>query len=528
MITINQAEIRKQIEAVPVGFVVENSLKADNFLKTFEASLRRPYYASRGQAKTENLGADSLKAAKKGDERITAFDSQRGRLERTEHQSRKYDKQQGMAVREDPECGNNNSSRIRVEENVTEPEKMESNPERIRDEEETNSDSAALVLHSEKLLAVMDDIVALLQYAALAAEENDNNDVDGLQDNTWQNLSSSVRQGIEQCLNELVETAEKLEGTKTAGLAMGFVKKLMQLLDKDSYEVFLQDQVQISAENMKLPEAIVGKMLSEAETAKMNLVTQSIAEILIPAMEVKGEAAPLDEALVQGEEPETNVQGKEGILFANTEEQGQLESGIRHKADSGEFASSEEALKQENMHFMLHSASDATTDISPLPNQETAFTEPVRAQAYTGPEVTRQIIEKAETMIREDKTEMIMQLKPDSLGKISLKIIHERGEIIAKFAAENEQVKAVLENNMQLLRDSLQKSGITVQTLEVSVGQQGQQQQEGWDRRQAEKTGYYQVLPGINPEKAEKPVYLYGNSGMDDFRNGESKINLTA
>ena len=59
MITINQAEIRKQIEAVPVGFVVENSLKADNFLKTFEASLRRPYYASRGQAKTENLGADS-------------------------------------------------------------------------------------------------------------------------------------------------------------------------------------------------------------------------------------------------------------------------------------------------------------------------------------------------------------------------------------------------------------------------------------------------------------------------------------
>ena len=119
---------------------------------------------------------------------------------------------------------------------------------------------------------------------------------------------------------------------------MGFVKKLMQLLDKDSYEVFLQDQVKISAENMKLPEAIVGKMLSEAETAKMNLVTQSIAEILIPAMEVKGEAAPLDEALVQGEEPETNVQGKEGILFANTEEQGQLD-WYQHK-QSGEFASS--------------------------------------------------------------------------------------------------------------------------------------------------------------------------------------------
>ena len=66
---------------------------------------------------------------------------------------------------------NNNSSRIRVEENVTEPEKMEQS-ERIRDEEETNG-QLRLVLHNDCRLWISWPTVCSV------AEENDNNDVDG-------------------------------------------------------------------------------------------------------------------------------------------------------------------------------------------------------------------------------------------------------------------------------------------------------------------------------------------------------------
>lgn len=38
--------------------------------------------------------------------------------------------------------------------------------------------------------------------------------------------------------------------------------------------------------------------------------------------------------------------------------------------------------------------------------------------------------------------------------------------------AESEQVKAILESNMQMLRDALEKSGVDIQSLSVSVGQQ--------------------------------------------------------
>ncbi|NLL95800.1 MAG: hypothetical protein GX227_01615 [Clostridiaceae bacterium] len=84
--------------------------------------------------------------------------------------------------------------------------------------------------------------------------------------------------------------------------------------------------------------------------------------------------------------------------------------------------------------------------------------------------ITNQVMMKVKLMAGENKQEMEMQLKPDSLGKLSLKIIHERGEILARITAENEQVKGILESNMQLLKDALEKNGFSVQSLSVSVG----------------------------------------------------------
>ena len=58
-----------------------------------------------------------------------------------------------------------------------------------------------------------------------------------------------------------------------------------------------------------------------------------------------------------------------------------------------------------------------------------------------------------------EKSEMVIDLKPDHLGKLALKIATERGIVVAKFIAENEQVKAALESNMNMLKESLEKQG---------------------------------------------------------------------
>jgi len=63
-----------------------------------------------------------------------------------------------------------------------------------------------------------------------------------------------------------------------------------------------------------------------------------------------------------------------------------------------------------------------------------------------------------------DKSEMVIDLKPEHLGKLELKC-YRRGMVVAKFVAENEQVKAALESNMNMLKESLEKQGFLVEGL---------------------------------------------------------------
>lgn len=98
--------------------------------------------------------------------------------------------------------------------------------------------------------------------------------------------------------------------------------------------------------------------------------------------------------------------------------------------------------------------------------------------------VTNQVTMRLKLMAGVNRQEMEVQLKPESLGKLTIRIIHQRGEILAKITAENDQVKSILESNMQLLKDSLEKSGLTVQSLNVSVGSDN-----GGGRTQDDETG---------------------------------------
>ncbi len=87
-------------------------------------------------------------------------------------------------------------------------------------------------------------------------------------------------------------------------------------------------------------------------------------------------------------------------------------------------------------------------------------------------EVLKQIVEKAQVLLGNDTSEMDMQLRPENLGKLSLKVVIEKGLMSARFIAESQQVKEVIESNFNQLKDMLQQKGIDVQSFSVSVGQQ--------------------------------------------------------
>ena len=86
-------------------------------------------------------------------------------------------------------------------------------------------------------------------------------------------------------------------------------------------------------------------------------------------------------------------------------------------------------------------------------------------------DIINQIVKKAEVAIGDKQSEMRMQLEPENLGKLTLKVAVERGVVTAKFVAESQQVKEIIETNFNQLKDALQEKGINVQSFSVSVGQ---------------------------------------------------------
>lgn len=153
----------------------------------------------------------------------------------------------------------------------------------------------------------------------------------------------------------------------------------------------------------------------------------------------------------------------------------------------------------------------------------------VKSEVYVSKkEIITQIVEKAKVTLTEDKSEMVIDLKPDHLGKLSLKVVTERGALVAKFIAESEQVKAAIESNMDNLKESLTKQGFSIQGFSVSVRQ---------DSRKSFDQGREFSQNSNKSNKADKimSVASVGVSGIEEkhevinpYMVNTSSINLTA
>ncbi len=84
-------------------------------------------------------------------------------------------------------------------------------------------------------------------------------------------------------------------------------------------------------------------------------------------------------------------------------------------------------------------------------------------------ELIDQIVKKAEILLKQNASEIKIDLKPEFLGKMTIKIAVEEGILTARFLTENHQVKNLLESNLNTLRQSLEAQGIKVEKTEVNV-----------------------------------------------------------
>ncbi len=93
-----------------------------------------------------------------------------------------------------------------------------------------------------------------------------------------------------------------------------------------------------------------------------------------------------------------------------------------------------------------------------------------KVEQMVKPEATfSDMVAKAKLFFDNGRSEMTIQLKPDQLGSLNIKIAMEDGHLEAYFVTDRPEVKALIEQNADLLKSKLAEVGIEVQAMSVEV-----------------------------------------------------------
>ena len=111
---------------------------------------------------------------------------------------------------------------------------------------------------------------------------------------------------------------------------------------------------------------------------------------------------------------------------------------------------------QQAVHQSIHGAQDTTQ------------TPQTAQQDY---HIQQQIVDQARLIRRGEDTQMVIRLKPEHLGNLTLKVsVSADGSVTASFHSDNAQVRTIIENSLSQLRTELTQQGIKVDQVEVYAG----------------------------------------------------------
>jgi flagellar hook-length control protein FliK len=84
--------------------------------------------------------------------------------------------------------------------------------------------------------------------------------------------------------------------------------------------------------------------------------------------------------------------------------------------------------------------------------------------------VMNQLNDKVQTALKTGVTEIRLLLRPEALGEMRVKLTMDGDVVMGKIYVENQQVKHIVENNLQSLKDSLAEHNLHAGSFDVNVG----------------------------------------------------------
>ena len=135
--------------------------------------------------------------------------------------------------------------------------------------------------------------------------------------------------------------------------------------------------------------------------------------------------------------------------------------------------------------------------------------------------VPAQIVEQARMIRTAGNTEMVINLKPEHLGQLTLRVsVSTNGAVTASFYTDNAQVRAIIENTMVQLKQELNEQGIKVDNVEVYAGLNEDsllngQGQQAWQQNQNQRNRRGQIDMNVVEEELDALNPVTDNSSTD-------------
>ena len=105
-------------------------------------------------------------------------------------------------------------------------------------------------------------------------------------------------------------------------------------------------------------------------------------------------------------------------------------------------------------------------------------------------DIMTQLNAKFNDMFQSGQNKVSMILQPENLGRVSVEIVNSKDGIVAKMTTENQQVKELLDKNMDALRSNLSSQGVNVNNIKVECTNETSQNAMNFEREQFNQSSF--------------------------------------
>lgn len=294
------------------------------------------------------------------------------------------------------------------------------------------------------------------------AEKAETSDSKLLNKEDVKTLKEAAKEVLDQVAKELDMNPEEVMDL-LADLGM----TVMDLFDMDQLKLFLSESMDLS---------------NPLELLTTDGGTEKLAELMETVEAVKEDHPEAIKILdmLKAENAEINMVKTEDFMkmlnnFQDTtggEQSGQSESGDSQLTGlTSESASGKTEVQGMTSGFegALNQVVTEKTDTIVMNGQVMTIRTEVTAK-----DVFDQIVTAMKVQVSESKSDVLLQLNPQNLGKIGVQLTNENGIVTGHFVAESEAVKEVIEANLASLKTQLQNQGIDVTEIKITVGNASQ------------------------------------------------------